>query len=74
MSENDYDLIWFCHDVEEVFCGRKVSDSLKVQEAATFRRKKRIGEMQEERLTSNVKRVYTSNILSIFDKYLSRIL
>ena len=35
-----YDLIWFCHDVEEVFLGKKISDSQKVQEAAIFRRKK----------------------------------
>ena len=30
---NDYDLIWFCHDVEDVFLGKRISDSLKVREA-----------------------------------------
>lgn len=71
-EENHYDLIWFCHDVEEVFWGQKVSDSQKVQEAAAFRRKKKIEEIQWNKLSCNVKRTCTSNILNILDKYLSR--
>lgn len=71
-EENHYDLIWFCHDVEEVFCGQKVLDSQKVQEAATFRRKKKIEEIQLDKLSCNVKCACTSNILNILDKYLSR--
>lgn len=71
-KENDYDLIWFCHDVEEVFLGQRVSDSQKVQEAAAFRRKKRIEEIQAEKLSCGKKRVCTSNILNVLDKYLPR--
>lgn len=71
-KENGYDLIWFCHDVEEVFLGKRVSDSEKVQEAGMFRRKKKIEEINSDKLSCNVKRTYVSNILSILDKYLDR--
>lgn len=71
-EENHYDLIWFCHDVEEVFLGKKISDSRKVQEAAMFRRKSKIEEIRTDDLSSNAKCACTSNILSILDKHLSR--
>lgn len=71
-EDNDFDLVWFCHDVEEVFLGHKIPDSQKVQEAAAFRRKKKIEEMQIEQLSSDTKRTYVSNILNILDKYLDR--
>ena len=29
-------MVWFCHDVEEVFIGYKVSDSDKTKKAAEF--------------------------------------
>ena len=70
--ENGYDLIWFCHDVEEVFCGQAVSDTEKVRTAAAFRRKKTIQEMQSGPLSSNVKRTGSSNILCVLDRYLPR--
>ncbi len=60
-----------CHDVEEVFWGHKVSDSQKVQEAFSFRKKKRITEISSKNLSSKEKRTCTSNILDILDKYLS---
>jgi hypothetical protein len=71
-KENHYDLIWFCHDVEEVYLGRKAPDSQKVQEAAAFRRKKQIEKLQSGKLSCDGKHVCTSNILNVLDKYLSR--
>lgn len=71
-EENAYDLIWFCHDVEEVFLGKKVPDSQKVQAAGTFRRKRKIEEMDLNKLSSGVIRIHTSNILNVLDKYLTR--
>lgn len=71
-DEKGYDLIWFCHDVEDVFLGKKISDSQKVQEAGAFRRKRGIKEIDLNKLSSNVKGAHTSNILRILDKYLSR--
>ena len=71
-EENGYELIWFCHDIEDVYIGKKVSDSRKVPEAGEFRRKNKIEEMDLEQLSGNIERVHTSNILCILDKYLSR--
>lgn len=71
-KENDYDLVWFCHDVEEVFLGTKISDSQKVQEAGVFRKKRKIEEIPADDLSCSVKRARASNILNILDKYLSR--
>lgn len=71
-EKNNYDLIWFCHDVEEVYLEQRVLDSQKVQEAARFRKKKKIEEIQQYKLSCNEKLAYRSNILNILDKYLSR--
>lgn len=71
-EENGYDLIWFCHDIEDVYIGKKISDSQKVQEAGAFRKKNKINEMELDQLSSDKKRAHTSNILCILDKYLSR--
>ncbi|MCM1302953.1 MAG: hypothetical protein NC306_02375 [Butyrivibrio sp.] len=68
----NYDLIWFCHDVEEVFLGKRISDSEKVSEASSFRRKKKIEEIPGDKLSCKEKRMCTSNILSVLDKYLQR--
>ena len=71
-QDEGYELVWFCHDVEEVYLGKKVSDSQKVSEAATFRRKKSIENIHIDKLSSNVMRKGASNILKILDKYLKR--
>ena len=71
-KEKDYDLIWFCHDIEEAFLGKKVSDSQKVQEAADFRKKNKIEGIPIENLSVSEKKANSSNILCILDKYLVR--
>lgn len=71
-EDNGIDLVWFCHDVEEVFLGQKVSDSQKVKEANKFRKKKKIEEIQIEKLSSDTRKTYVSNIMNVLDKYLAR--
>lgn len=71
-KNNGFDLVWFCHDVEEVFWGYKVSDSQKVQEATKFRRKKKIEEIKIEKLMCETPKNCVSNIIKILDKYLTR--
>lgn len=68
----NYDLIWFCHDVEDVFLGKRVSDSEKVKEAGNFRRKKLVDTINRDDLSSTVKRKRTSNMMTVLDKYLKR--
>lgn len=71
-TERGYDLVWFCHDVEEVFWGTRVSDSEKVDYAGAFRRKRKIEELAMDKLTSTILRKNASNILLILDKFLER--
>ena len=58
--------------MEDVYLGRRISDSVKVQEAAAFKRKRKIEEMDLDKLTCNTERVHTSNIVNVLDQYLSR--
>lgn len=69
---NHYDLIWFCHDVEEVFWGRKIPDDLKVREAGTYRVKREIEKASLKKLAGESMQKNTSNLLCVLDKYLDR--
>lgn len=71
-EKNGYDLVWFCHNVEDVFLGKVIPDSQKVLEARAFRKKEQIKEIPPDQLSCNTKRAHTSNMLNILDKYLSR--
>lgn len=71
-KQNGYDLVWFCHDVEDVFLGERIADSRKVSEADAFRRKGRIKELSLDKLSADAQRVHTSNLLNVLDKYLPR--
>ena len=71
-KDNDYDLIWFCHDVEDVFLGKRISDSEKVAQAAAFRRKKGIQGIALDKLSSAALKNHCSNIMQVLDKYLDR--
>lgn len=71
-EKNGYDLIWFCHDVEEVFLGKQVENSQKVKAAAMFRSSKGIEHVQMQKLSATDVRSKCSNVLSVLDKYLER--
>ena len=69
---NGCELIWFCHDIEEVYVENKVPNNQKVKIANGFRRSKGIDNILEDRLLSDAKRKGYSNILIVLDKYLGR--
>lgn len=72
-DHNSYELIWFCHDIEDVYLGRRLSDQDKVKESANFRRKNSITSISPSSLSSNnTHQIHSSNILSILDKYLKK--
>ncbi len=71
-EENDYELVWFCHDVEEVFLGRKIPDDLKVREASTYREKGEVKKICLKKLSGKTVQKNTSNLLCVLDKYLER--
>lgn len=71
-KKSGYEFIWFCHDIEEVFLSKKLSDSQKVREAGAFRNRKGIKNIPLERLTQETVKPSASNIVYILDQYLKR--
>ena len=71
-EKQGYEFVWFCKDIERVYLGKKVSNSQKGKEAVTFRTKKLIKLVDEEKLKCDGLRANTSNIRCVLDKYLER--
>ncbi len=72
VEKRNYDLIWFCHDVEEVYCGESVDKGVKTKTAIDFKTKGLIVNVEEKRLRFKKEAKGTSNILNVLDKYLDR--
>lgn len=72
-KNNDYELIWFCYDIENVFIGKSVSDDKKVSFATNYFSKNiNYNKSIVKRLSTNDNEVKTnkkSNILLILNKY-----
>lgn len=68
-DEHEYDFVWFCKDVEQVYIGKKVDDSQKKKEAATFKAKKQINSIDSKKLLIKNYRNNTSNIMNVLDGY-----
>ncbi len=71
-EKNGYDLVLFCHDVEEVYWGQHVHDDNKKDTAVRFVKNKEICNVDPKRLMSDKLSKCHSNVLNIFDKYLKR--
>lgn len=69
---NDYELIWFCRDVEEVYLGKRASKGDKKNMAVGFMKKKRIENVAVNALNCSTESNGSSNILAVLDKYLKR--
>lgn len=68
-DEHEYDFVWFCKDVEQVYIGKKVDDSQKKKEAATFKAKKQINSIDSKKLLMKNYRNNTSNSMNVLDGY-----
>lgn len=71
-NNQGYDFVWFCKDVERVYIGKKVDDGQKKSEAAVFKTKKLIANIDVSKLSASSYRADTSNIIHILDRYLTR--
>ena len=69
---HDYDFVWFCKDVEQVYLGKKVDKGKKKKEAEAFRCRRIIESISENRLSVAKYRIGSSNIMKVLDKYLER--
>lgn len=71
-QHNGFELIWFCHDIEDVFLGKRISDHAKVSESSMFRKRHVINTIDNSLLlSSNSHQIHSSNILSVLSSYLS---
>lgn len=70
VTKNNYEMVWFCHDVEEVYLGASVDKRQKTDAAIAFRKKGLISKIESLKLMSKKAIKGTSNILSVADKYL----
>ena len=71
-KKEGYEYVWFCKDIERVYLGNEVTDSKKKTEAAKFKAKKLINNVDESSLLEKAYKVNSSNILVILDKFLER--
>lgn len=71
-DDNDYRLVFFKKDIEDVFWGEKVCDDEKVKKADEFTRKKIIDTVKEEKLRAKQYRNHASNILNVLDLFWTR--
>ncbi len=65
-----YELVWFCHDVEEVYVGDSIVKDAKKNTSVDFKKKGEIVNVDKKKLESSEKYKGCSNILAIFSKYL----
>ena len=67
-KEKNYELVWFCHDVEEVFWEQSVNDNVKKNVSIKFKTRKQINKVDEKKLRSEKMRKGYSNILCVLDR------
>ncbi len=72
LDANKYEMVWFCHDIEEVFVGKSVDKSEKTKTAIDFVRKEQVNFVQEGRLMSKKEKAGFSNLQLVLDNYLDR--
>lgn len=68
-EENGYEFVWFCRDIEQVYIGKQVEKSQKRTEAATFKAKKLITNMNADKLLKKNYCVSASNFMNIMDQF-----
>ena len=68
-KQNNYEFVWFCHDIEEVLIGHSVADSEKVACATNYERKEQYKTVETKRLTGKKYLKGSSNFISVLEKY-----
>lgn len=69
---NGFDLVWFCHDVEEVYIGHAVAKSVKKKTAEQFKKSNSIQNVDRSSLKAVQRTSGKSNVLTVTEKYLRR--
>lgn len=69
----EYELIWFCRDIEDVYWGEQISNENKKKKAAQFRSGNHIRDITESTLRKHIYARHYSNILDVLDKHLKEL-
>ncbi len=69
-KKRDFDLVFFCKEVEQVFLGRRAEQKEKKKLAESFYRKRQIKLIKIDKFKSAIKKPGRSNLYSILSKYL----
>ncbi len=72
--EQNYDLIWFCHDVEEVYLEKTIQDGEKKERAVEFVKRREIDKVDMRRLCAAKEKKSHSNIINVIGKYVEAVI
>lgn len=72
-SKNNFDFVFFCKDIEDVYCGCRIPATSKVQTVEQFKRRHSIRTINSIFLQSEEIKHHCSNIMNVLDKYWIRI-
>ena len=67
-DKKEYEFVWFCKDVEQVYLEDKVVDDQKKKTAAKFKENKLISNVSSKQLSANNFRANSSNIMLVLDR------
>ncbi len=69
-TKDNYHLIWFCRDVEDVYLGHQISNTQKTGAAKRFMARKQIVTVEANKLRATQYRQHSSNICTVLDQFL----
>ncbi len=67
---NEYRLVWFCKDIEQVFLHERVRDNEKKKRSEDFRRKGLITQIDRKSLEAGAYQIYRSNLGSVLAEFM----
>lgn len=70
--KNKYEMVWFCHDIEEVFLGESIEKRMKTEAAIDFKKKKQILKVDAQKLMAKRRSKGSSNIMLVMNNYLKK--
>ncbi len=68
----NYDFVWFCRDIEEVFLHKRLKDSEKVGYSNKFMRERGLGKAAVKTLSSKTQTPRHSNLLCVLDGFMDK--
>lgn len=71
-ENNQYNLVWFCRDIEQVYLGQRIKDSEKRSKSVAFMKNGAIKNINPQILHQSQYKTGTSNLMIVLDKYLDR--